>query len=492
MKIIEYKKLEKIRRDNHSKKIVLCHGTFDIVHPGHLFHFEEARSQGDLLVVTITGDEYVNKKNKLFFNEKLRSKQLAALDMVDYVAVIQEPSALTSIKFLKPDVYVKGNEYSDLLSDPSANIIKEKEMVESFGGTIYFTNGQEYSSTKIGYFTGTMTEASERGLSIDLNYPKFKDLSEYGFNLVDLKKHLTEIRKLKVCLIGETIIDEWCFVKLHSISHKSKCISGEEKKRKQQIGGSGIIARHLANFVNHVDFFTNHKDCHNDYAKNVRLRPLSSGLIKKTRFINDDNQNVIYENKVIEQSGVNKDKLPADLSEYDIVMISDFGHGLIDRALACEIVQQCKSFLAVQVQSNSSNYGFNLLKKYPYADYYSMNRLEAELQIQNKSSTRNELINKIMTTIHSKYFAVTFGEHGASLRGGTKTFNLPAITSYIKDPIGCGDAFFAFSALALKTGANPSVALLSGNIGAAIMAHKFCNEAPVSFQEFLTLGKIVI
>jgi cytidyltransferase-like protein len=472
MKIIEYKELEKIRRDNHRKKIVLCHGTFDIVHPGHLFHFEEARSQGDMLVVTITGDKYVNKKNKLFFNEKLRSKQIAALDMVDYV-------------------YVKGKEYSDLLSDPSTNIIKEKELVESYGGTIYFTNGQEYSSTKIGYFTGTMTEASERGLSINLNYPKFKDLSEYGFKLIDLKRYLSEIMKLKVCLIGETIIDEWCFVKLHSISHKSKCISGEEKKRVQQIGGSGIIARHLANFVNHVDFFTNNRG-HNMYAENVRLRPLSSTLIKKTRFINDDTQNVIYENKIIEQPAVNQEKLPANLSEYDIVLISDFGHGLIDDALACEIVRHCKSFLAVQVQSNSSNYGFNLLKKYPYADYYSMNRLEAELQIQNKSSSRDELVNKIMTTIHSKYFAVTFGEQGASLRSGTNTYHLPAITSYIKDPIGCGDAFFTFSAIALKTGTKPPIALLSGNIGAAIMAQKFCNEAPVSFQEFLTLCKIVI
>jgi cytidyltransferase-like protein len=491
MKIVEYKELKNIRIDNHRKKIVLCHGTFDIVHPGHLFHFEEARSQGDILVVTVTGDKYVNKKNKLFFNEKLRSKQLAALDMVDYVAVIQEPSALTSINFLKPDVYVKGKEYSDLLSDPSANIIKEKELVESFGGTIYFTNGEEYSSTKIGYFTGTMTEASERGLSINLNYPKFKDLSEYGFELIDLKRYLSDIRKLKVCLIGETIIDEWCFVKLHSISHKSKCISGEEKKRVQQIGGSGIIAQHLGNFVNHVDFFTNNNG-HNMYAENVRLRPLSSALIKKTRFINDDTQNVIYENKIIEKATVEHEKLPADLSEYDMVLISDFGHGLIDEMLACEIVQHCKTFLAVQVQSNSSNYGFNLLKKYPYADYYSMNRLEAELQIQNRSSSRNELVNKIMTTIHSKYFAVTFGEQGASLRDGTNTYDLPAITSYIKDPIGCGDAFFTFSALALKTGTKPPIALLSGNIGAAIMAQKFCNEAPVSFQEFLTLGKIVI
>src|SRR5438128_12266094 len=106
-KIVAVSALPAIRERHRDARIVLCHGAFDLVHMGHLIHFEEARALGDLLVVTITADRHITKKRAVSFKEDDRARQLAALEIVDYVAIVDEPSAATPIERLQPDVYVK-------------------------------------------------------------------------------------------------------------------------------------------------------------------------------------------------------------------------------------------------------------------------------------------------------------------------------------------------------------------------------------------------
>src|SRR5436190_22525246 len=102
-KVVPLADLSNIRQQFRDRTIVLCHGAFDLVHMGHLIHFEEARSLGDMLVVTITADAHITKKRSVSFSEDYRARQLAALQIVDYVAVIDEPSAVTPIEALHPD-----------------------------------------------------------------------------------------------------------------------------------------------------------------------------------------------------------------------------------------------------------------------------------------------------------------------------------------------------------------------------------------------------
>src|SRR5579872_4051997 len=93
-KIVPFDELPRLRERLRDKKIVHCHGAFDLVHIGHLSHFEEAKALGDVLVVTITADRHITKKRSVTFTEDDRARQVAALEIVDYVAIIQEPSAL--------------------------------------------------------------------------------------------------------------------------------------------------------------------------------------------------------------------------------------------------------------------------------------------------------------------------------------------------------------------------------------------------------------
>ena len=119
-KIFSLEKLQKIiaKEKVKKKKIVLCHGVFDLLHIGHIKHFKEAKKNGDILVVTLTPDVYVNKgPNRPAFNEKLRMEALASLDDVDYVALNLTPTATKIIYKLKPHIYCKGSDYKNHKKD---------------------------------------------------------------------------------------------------------------------------------------------------------------------------------------------------------------------------------------------------------------------------------------------------------------------------------------------------------------------------------------
>src|SRR5450631_4459001 len=87
-KIVTVDQLPALRERLRDKRIVLCHGAFDLVHMGHLTHFEDAKALGDVLVVTITGDKFTTKKRAVSVSQEYRARQLAALELVDYVAVV--------------------------------------------------------------------------------------------------------------------------------------------------------------------------------------------------------------------------------------------------------------------------------------------------------------------------------------------------------------------------------------------------------------------
>ena len=123
---------------------------FDLLHIGHLRHLKAARQFGDLLIVTITPDRFVNKgPGRPAFTEALRAEALAMLECVDMVAINHWPTAVEAIKLLKPDFYVKGSEYREAAKDVTGGIVHEQEAVESVGGRLVFTDDITFSSSSL-------------------------------------------------------------------------------------------------------------------------------------------------------------------------------------------------------------------------------------------------------------------------------------------------------------------------------------------------------
>jgi len=443
-----------------------------------------------MLVVTITADRHITKKRSVSFSEDYRARQLAALEIVDYVAIVDEPSAATSVEALRPDIYVKGPEYATLVLDKTANIFREKALVERYGGRIHFTTGETFSSTKLSHFLLASPEASQGNPLLRNDRVLFRDLSELGFTLEQLKSFLSAASGLRVCLLGETIIDEWVDVTVTNLSQKSRCVAGLETARSRQIGGTGVIALHLSSFVREVHCITN--GLSDPLPANITVTRLADDLLVKTRFVDRDNGYRLFEAKSPDLRNVRRDGLP-DFDDYDIVLIADFGHGLLDaRSINARIAERRRAYVTAMVQVNSSNYGYNLADKYAGADYYSVNRTEAELCLRERNLPLSDIVDRMFALLQARALSVTDGENGAMVRRGDEVFSLPTLSTSVVDTIGCGDAYFTLSSLAAGLGCPIRVIALAGSIGAAAVAQRRGNESPTSEQEFLTIGKIVI
>jgi bifunctional ADP-heptose synthase (sugar kinase/adenylyltransferase) len=219
---------------------------------------------------------------------------------------------------------------------------------------------------------------------------------------------------------------------------------------------------------------------------------LTPGQIVETRFVDRDTGRPVFKSKSRGLPDIHHDGMP-DFDDYDLVLIADFGHGLLDASeLNRKIACRTRAVVAAMAQVNSSNYGYNLPIKYIGADYYSLNRTEAELCLHERDLPLAELVERSATLLNCPSVSVTDGAQGAMVKVKDQRFMLPSLSVSAIDTIGCGDAHFALSSVAVCLGLPAGLTALAGSIGAAAMTQRRCNESPVTEQEFMTIGKIVI
>lgn len=224
------------------KVVVHAHGVFDLVHPGHLRHLSVARQHGDILVVTITADKHVNKgPDRPVFSEKLRAEFLSALELIDYVAINDNPTAVEAILELKPSIYIKGNDYQVAAEDITGGISKEAAAVNSVGGKIVFTDDITFSSSHLlnSHFDLLSTEAEEHLKAFRESYSVNSILSE-----------IDKIESMKILIIGDVIIDEYVFCRVLGRSSKATSLNSQYISEEAHAGGILAIANHLAELMN--------------------------------------------------------------------------------------------------------------------------------------------------------------------------------------------------------------------------------------------------
>src|ERR1043166_2485956 len=190
-------------RGDHQRD-ALCHGTFDLMHTGHIRHLQRARTEGDVLVVTVTADAHVNKgPGRPVFTQELRAETLAALACVDYVAISHAPTSIEVIHCLKPDVYVKGGEYRVAADDVTGNITREQHAVEEHGGELRFTDEITFSSTSLlNEHFGVFSDETKRFLQDFRNRYSHRQVIDA----------LRGLNNLRVLVVGDAIVDQYHYV----------------------------------------------------------------------------------------------------------------------------------------------------------------------------------------------------------------------------------------------------------------------------------------
>ncbi|MDE3077825.1 MAG: adenylyltransferase/cytidyltransferase family protein, partial [Chloroflexota bacterium] len=320
------------------KRIVHCHGVFDILHAGHIRHFAAAKAMGDVLVVTLTPDRYVNKgPDRPAFTETLRAEVIAALDAVDFVAVNRWPTATETIHLLRPHVYAKGQDYQDAEKDVSGGIEHEAAAVAAVGGEIKFTQDITFSSSNLvnRFFSGFPPEVNQ-----------FLEEFRQRHSADEINGYLAELAKLRVLVVGEAILDEYVYCDPLSRSGKEPILAMRYLSRELYAGGSLAICNHLADFVAGIDLLTGLGTInpHEDFvrarlASKVKPRLVSksdSPTIIKRRYVEGYSLSKLFEVYEINDEPLGKqdeerfcNQLEELIEQCDVAIVSDFGHGLI-------------------------------------------------------------------------------------------------------------------------------------------------------------------
>lgn len=477
----------------------MCHGVFDLVHMGHVRHFEAARREGDVLAVTVTADAFVNKgPGRPVFPDTLRAEMISSIQYVDYVAINHAPTAESVIEVVKPAVYVKGADYEDPEEDATGNIARERALLENYGGRIVFTRDITFSSSSL----------INRHLNIyDGPLREYLDNMRDEDNLAAILALIEKVSDMSVLMVGDAIIDEYQYVTPMGKSAKENIIATRFQESELFAGGVFAAANHVATFCKEIEILTslgtldNHEELIRKSLKsNIRLTPLHRDGVpttRKCRFIEPSYVHKLFEVYFFDDSPMESrleaalvDLITEKAPRYDLVICTDFGHGLLSR-VTIDALARNSHFLAVNTQTNSANIGYNLITRYPKADYICIDAPEAQLACGDRFSEIEVLItNSLSSKIACPRIAVTHGKRGCvTYDGRCHPVRVPAFTESVIDTVGAGDAFFAVtSPLAAAGGSMKHIGFVGNAAGAMkvkIVGHREAVEKP-SLIKYIT------
>ena len=454
----------------NSYKIVLAHGTFDLLHVGHIKHLKFAKKFGEKLIVSITTDKHVKKGHgRPYFNEIFRKEMLESLEFVDHVFIVNHASAIPAIKIVKPDFYLKGEEYKDNSKDITNKIKKEKSEVKKNVGKIIYSNEITYSSSNLinNYFENFSKELKDK-----IQILKKKNIINKILN------NLTNIQNKKVLLIGETIVDEYKYVQPLGKTPKENLISNLLLKNEIFAGGVLAAGAHLSSFSKNVTILTSYeKPLLNKIIKklgssllihNLKLKSLKT--IEKIRYVEAGlNRKLFQIYKMIDEPiSISDEKkiynyLVKNIRKFDLVIVNDFGHNFLT-SKSINYIQNNSKYLSINAQSNSANQGYNLITKYKKADYVCIDYPEAKLAAKNKFlSPKNIYRNILSKKINTKKFTITLGKDGSIVFEKNKDFKMPVFSNKVVDTMGAGDAYFVITSLFASCGFQIDELSLIGN-----------------------------
>ena len=461
------------------RTIVHCHGVFDLLHPGHIRHLSEASGLGDLLVVTITDDTRVFKgPERPIFSQSLRAETLAALEVVDYVAINDAPTAVEAIRKMRPDIYVKGSDYADPDKDVTGKILEEAETVRSVGGRIHYTDNITFSSSTL----------------INQNFSAFPPETDQWlrqfrtkFSDEDVLSALQSISDLSVLVVGEAIIDEYVYCSSLGKVAKDPILAFLNRSREKFAGGSYAVANHLGDFCKSVECLTlvGENDQYEKFTleslhPNITRHPVThfgAPSIRKLRYVDDHTGAKIFELYFMDDSPLDEkieneiiNTLEKCIANVDVVIVADYGHGMMTPAVI-DVLSKKSKFLVVNTQTNAGNFGFNSISKYPRADYVCLAGHEMELEIRRKHASQKEKLQEMAEAIDCPRFTTTLGRQGTiHYEKGSGFIEAPALASKVVDRVGAGDAVLAITGMLVAAGTPwEIIALVSNAAGAEIV-----------------------
>lgn len=275
---------------------------------------------------------------------------------------------------------------------------------------------------------------------------------------------IESVKDYRVLFVGDHIVDEYHYVQPLAKAAKEHLIPMRYIEKEVFDGGVVAAANHARSFCASVTVFGGPK------------------ITRKVRMVDKDHMRKLAE--------IHYEETCASATDFvgvsDVLIIADFGHGAIDANLAKKY-SNMQTFTAISAQSNSANMGFNLITKYPRADYIVIDEPEARLAAHDRDGHIEDVIHKLAYG-RCERFVVTHGKHGAYGYDHGNFYHQPSHTDLVRDTMGAGDAFFAITAPMAKTGSMEDLLLIGNAAGALktqIVGHRksVTKEALIEFMK---------
>jgi rfaE bifunctional protein kinase chain/domain/rfaE bifunctional protein nucleotidyltransferase chain/domain len=466
------------------KVIVQCHGCFDIVHPGHIRYLKFARQQGDVLVVSLTGDASIDKgATRPYIPQELRAENLASLECVDYVYVDPNPTACEVLQRVRPDVYVKGREYQ---FNASPGFLAEREIVERNGGRVLFSSGDVvFSSTRL---------ISRMQRDPDLEWHRLRAFCRRNELDPDgAERLIAGMAGKRVVVVGDIILDRYVLCEAVDVASESPMMSLSKLDEQCYVGGAGIVARHVA-ALGGVPLLVSSIG-HDEKSEQVRkvlveekidtvLLDHRPGVIEKTRYLVEENKLFkVEQGKAEPLDSLSLPRAADAIIERglaaDATIFCDFGYGMISPALMKRVVPELRRGHAVMTGDVSGRRG-NLLALGPI-DLLCPTERELRASVHDFDGSLSLVAYTVLQKTQARRLCVTLGKDGLVVfdrpsqdprspewSGRLLSDHLPSLAQQVTDRLGCGDALLSTLTMALAAGATIMQAVYLASGAAAI------------------------
>lgn len=479
------------------RRLVQCHGCFDIVHPGHIRHLRQARALGDCLLVSITGDAEMRKgTGRPLIPQELRAENLAALDFVDFVYIEPRATAVDLLSEVQPDVYVKGKEYENN-NDP--RFAQERGAVESHGGRVVFSSGDVvFSSTAL---IAAMEHSADPFHARLVQLTKRPELDgERLFHLI------SEFRGKRVVVVGETILDTYVLCDRPDVAGESPVLTLRPLEARHYDGGAAVVARHIAAMGGRPILVTPMPDSPEAAAIRTRLTaqgvevrafPVNTPVPEKQRFL-------VGAQKVMKLDLLEPFVLDAMQQERFVAMageaaaeaggshagiITDFGLGLFSGKTLSRLIAAMRphtGILSGDVSGKRSN-----LRSMARLDLVCPSEVELRESLRMHAEGLGMVAWKLLDSTKSRHAIVTLGADGliafdtiaqaagqeTEWRSRVSSEHIPALCPLAIDPLGCGDALLAAATLGLASGGSLLASAFLGACAASTQVQRLGNNA---------------
>jgi cytidyltransferase-like protein len=459
-----------------NKSVIMCHGVFDVVHPGHIRHLLYAKSKADLLIASITADHHITKGvHRPHVPQDLRAVNLAAFEVVDYVVIDKNPTPLENIRLIEPDYFAKGFEYT--ATGMPAKTAEEAEVVGAYGGEIIFTPGD------VVYSSSNLIDLAPPAIKLE----KLQILMERnGITFDKLRRTLDAMEGHQVHVVGDTIVDSYTHCAMVGGNTKTPTMSVLFERKVDYVGGAGIVAKHLAAAGGRVTFSTvlgedSYRDFVIDDLKGADIEV--NAVIDRSRPTVNKNAIVVGGYRLLKVDTLDNrsisDQILEDITRSvrdvptDAVVFSDFRHGLFNRRTIPQLVQalpdRCFRVADSQVASRWGN-----ITDFQGFDLITPNEREARFALGDQDSGIRPLASNLYDAARCRLLILKLGERGvlaccsADHESLDSFFVIDSFVDRLVDAVGAGDALLAYATLAMLAVGDAGIATILGSMAAAL------------------------